>query len=106
MRLTRRSGGPTAVQRAVWLWWLFAITVLATSISGVCAAPAQAAQFAEVSGSPFPVGSQPVALALGDFDGDGNLDAAAANQDAGTVTALRGYGNGQFAPLPATRVGA
>src|SRR5262245_9033982 len=53
----------------------------------------------------FPVGpnngadSKPVSVAVGDFDGDGKLDAATANQDShNMVSVLWGNGNGTFQP--------
>jgi VCBS repeat protein/FG-GAP repeat protein len=39
-------------------------------------------------GSPFAVGSAPAALAAGDFDGDGRLDVATANQNTDNVSVL------------------
>src|SRR3954447_25181721 len=51
----------------------------------------------------FPVGPnngtgiKPVSVAVGDFDGDGRLDAATANQDShNLVSVLRGNGDGTF----------
>lgn len=38
----------------------------------------------------------PIGVALGDFDGDGTLDVAATNLDAGTLSLLRGRGDGTF----------
>src|SRR5829696_9426309 len=41
--------------------------------------------------------SKPVSVAVGDFDGDGKLDAATANQDSdNVVSVLRGNGDGTF----------
>ena len=42
----------------------------------------------------------PKSIAVGDFDGDGKLDLAAANYNDGTVTILLGNGNGTFASSP------
>ena len=36
-------------------------------------------------------------VAVGDFNGDGNLDLAVANEVSGTVAVLLGNGNGTFA---------
>lgn len=101
----RRSDGLHIGLRGHWLAWLLAVTTVAV-MGGALPGRARADQFTQPSGSPFPAGTQPAALALGDFNGDGNLDLAAANQDAGTVTALLGYGTGEFATLAATPVGA
>jgi uncharacterized protein (TIGR03437 family) len=53
-------------------------------------------EFAAAPGSPFPVGSSPDSVAVGDFNGDGTLDLAVANQGDGTVTVLLGDGKGGF----------
>jgi uncharacterized protein (TIGR03437 family) len=63
------------------------VTVLLGSAMGV---------FAAAPGSPFPVGSSPDSVAVGDFNGDGNLDLAVANKGDGTVTVLLGNGRGGF----------
>lgn len=44
--------------------------------------------FTQVAGSPFAVGDSPVFVAIGDFDGDGILDIATANNGAATATNL------------------
>jgi uncharacterized protein (TIGR03437 family) len=54
--------------------------------------------FAAAAGSPFPVGSSPDSVAVGDFNGDGKLDLAITNQGDGTVTVLLGNGKGEFTP--------
>jgi hypothetical protein len=43
-----------------------------------------------------PVGSGPVALATGDFNGDGKLDLAVVNRGSNTVSILLGNGDGTF----------
>jgi hypothetical protein len=43
-----------------------------------------------------PVGEAPASLALADFNGDGVLDLAVANDKANTVSVLRGKGDGTF----------
>jgi hypothetical protein len=44
----------------------------------------------------FPVGNGPTAEAVGDFDGDGTLDVAVANQGDNTVSILENAGGGHF----------
>ncbi len=48
--------------------------------------------------SPVPAGSVPASIAVGDFNGDGRPDLAAANQFSLDVTILLGDGAGNFAP--------
>ena len=52
--------------------------------------------FSTATGSPFTVGSAPYSVAVGDFNGDGNLDLAVANLNSGNVTLLLGNGAGRF----------
>jgi hypothetical protein len=52
--------------------------------------------FAIAPGSPISVGSDPSALVAGDFNGDGKLDLAVANNPDSTVTLLLGNGDGTF----------
>jgi hypothetical protein len=48
----------------------------------------------------YSAGTQPYSVAVGDFNGDGNLDLAAANFGSNTVSILLGEGNGMFqAPI-------
>ena len=47
-------------------------------------------------GSPFPAGTHPQAIAVGDFNGDGKADIAVANLVSNDVTVLLGGGIGQF----------
>ena len=46
--------------------------------------------------SAFGAGTNPSALAVGDFNGDGKLDLAVANEGSGNVSILLGNGNGTF----------
>jgi phospholipase C len=48
------------------------------------------------SGQDWGTGSNPVGLARGDFNGDGNLDLAVLNQNDDTVSILLGNGDGTF----------
>jgi hypothetical protein len=67
------------------------ITVLLGNSSG---------SFSAAAGSPFGVGSQPDSVAVGDFNGDGIQDLAAANYGDGTVTVLLGTNTGGFTAAP------
>ena len=51
---------------------------------------------AQSAGSPFAVGSLPISIATGDFNGDGIQDVAIANNDPSNVTILLGNGSGGF----------
>ena len=44
----------------------------------------------------FPVGSQPISAAIEDFNADGKLDLAVANQSGNTISILLGDGTGSF----------
>jgi hypothetical protein len=46
----------------------------------------------------YPTGTNPQAMAVGDFNSDGNLDYAVANSGANTVSILLGNGDGTFKP--------
>ena len=52
--------------------------------------------FAQAPNSPFSAGTAPFALVVGDFNGDGHLDIATANQGSNNVTVLLGNGAGGF----------
>ena len=54
--------------------------------------------FTAASGSPVTVGSDPMSIAIGDFNGDGKLDLAVANYFDDTITVRLGNGDGTFAP--------
>jgi hypothetical protein len=51
------------------------------------------------------VGTQPYAVAEGDFNGDGHLDLVTANDGSNTVSVLLGRGDGTFAPQVTYPVG-
>ena len=46
--------------------------------------------FTPMSGSPFPAGTQPASLVVGDFNGDGRADLAIADAGGNNVTVLLG----------------
>jgi len=52
--------------------------------------------FTEAMGSPFAVGTGPISLVVGDFNGDGIQDIATANNASSDVTVLLGNGAGGF----------
>jgi len=54
----------------------------------------------------FGTGNNPEAAVVGDFNGDGKLDLAVANQDSNSVSILLGNGNGTFKPGGDFGVGA
>jgi hypothetical protein len=56
--------------------------------------------FAAAMSSPFSVGTNPQAIAAGDFNGDGKPDLVTANQGSNNVTELLGDGAGGFTPAP------
>ena len=56
--------------------------------------------FSEAAGSPFTVGANPSAVVIADFNDDGNLDIAVANQGDNTISVFAGDGQGGFTPFP------
>src|SRR6202171_6299985 len=60
--------------------------------------------FQEALGSPLSlgVGKTPAAVVAADFNGDGNLDFAVANQTDNTISVFKGNGKGGFTPFPAS----
>jgi len=55
---------------------------------------------APVAGSPFACGKSPNDIAIGDFNGDGNLDLVIANTETPYLSILLGDGKGRFVPSP------
>jgi len=56
--------------------------------------------FTEATGSPFAVGNNPRSVVVADFNGDGFLDIAVANQGDNSISLFRGNGDGTFAEFP------
>ena len=67
--------------------------------------PAHAAAPLYGPATPYAVGSQPRSIATLDADGDGVLDVVSANFGDGSVSLLRGLGDGTFGPSTSTAVG-
>jgi hypothetical protein len=53
----------------------------------------------------YVVGNHPVAIAAGDFNGDGRIDLAVANSGSKTVSVLFGNGDGTFSKAAEFEVG-
>jgi tetratricopeptide (TPR) repeat protein len=58
--------------------------------------------FTEAPGSPFAVGKNPSSVIVADFNGDGFLDLAVANQADNSISFFRGNGDGTFTEFPAS----
>jgi tetratricopeptide (TPR) repeat protein len=58
--------------------------------------------FTEAPGSPFAVGKNPSSVVVADFNGDGFLDLAVANEADNTISLFRGNGDGTFTEFPAS----
>ena len=55
-------------------------------------------------GSPIAVGTAPITMAVGDFNGDGIADLAISNFGSNNVSILLGNGSGGFAAAPGSPV--
>ena len=62
--------------------------------------------FTEVSGSPIPVGINPLIVAAGDFNADGKVDLAVTNENDNSVAILLGDGDGTFTAAPSVHTPA
>jgi hypothetical protein len=58
--------------------------------------------FTEAPGSPFAVGKNPSSVIVADFNGDGFLDLAVANEADNSISLFRGNGDGTFTEFPAS----
>ena len=72
----------------------FRILCLLGAITSLIVTPARASDY--TMGGTFPVNQLPVALVTGDFNRDGRLDLAVANQGSADVSILLGNGDGTF----------
>ena len=56
--------------------------------------------FTEAPGSPITVGTNPSSVVVADFNGDGFLDIAIANQGDSSISLFKGHGDGTFTQFP------
>jgi uncharacterized repeat protein (TIGR01451 family) len=70
------------------------IVLIAAFGFGLCATGASAVDF--TSPKSYPVGTNPTAVVIADFNGDGKLDIAVANWGSGNVSVLLNNGDGTF----------
>jgi len=73
------------------------LAILVSTMLG-CAMQLQQSIFTAAPRSPFPVGSQPADVVVGDVNGDGHLDTLIANTGTSDVTVLLGDGAGGLRP--------
>ena len=62
--------------------------------------------FTEASGSPIPVGINPLIVTASDFNADGRVDLAVTNENDNSVAILLGDGDGTFTPEPSIHTAA
>ena len=63
-------------------------------------------KFTEATGSPIPVGINPLIVEAGDFNADGKVDLAVTNESDNSVTILLGDGDGAFTAAPSVHTPA
>ena len=74
---------------------LLAQTLMATALfPPLVGASLPPASFTELPGSPYPIGTSPISVAIGDLNGDGRLDVVTANFSGGAVSVLLGNASG------------
>ncbi len=97
MRQVNLTGG-LGMDRPLPMKWLIALALI---VELFAASPASAGGLGLAPGSPFSTGGiYPAAVAVGDFNGDGRLDALFANKRSGNVSMLLGNGLGGLSPAP------
>src|SRR5204863_4611868 len=81
------------------------VVAAALFFSSLLPVPA-AAQTVSFARKDFPVGTNPITIAVGDFNGDGVPDLAVADEGSNSVAVLIGNGDGSFQPATFFPVGA
>lgn len=78
--------------------WSRAVSLLLGALASACggASPAPGGPSCGFTRTDYPVNFGPSGVAVGDFDGDGKLDLAVANNTSGNVSVLLGKGSGAF----------
>jgi hypothetical protein len=74
------------------------LTLIVLALLAMVVTPLASAQTFMFNRADVATGVGPVAVAVGDFNGDGLTDVVTANSSANTVSVLLGHGNGTFAP--------
>ena len=93
VRMTRPKAGAAAA------------IVVALAILVFAAAPALAVAPTFSAPVGYTVGDSPHAVAVGDFNGDGNIDVATASHTGNTISILLGLGNGKLGAAKSVTVG-
>jgi len=75
-----------------WFFYLFLIAGLHNTTTGWV----QAQEISFITAKRFAAGVEPVGVAVGDFNQDGNRDLAVVNRGSNNVSVLLGNGNGAF----------
>src|SRR5579864_7981784 len=74
--------------------FLFAVIATAIALGQSTRTPSNANTF--YLGTAYPVGTNPQAVAVGDFNGDGKMDIVTGNDGNDSISILLGKGNGTF----------
>ncbi|MEP7341903.1 MAG: VCBS repeat-containing protein [Acidobacteriota bacterium] len=88
-------------------WFIHGLSFLLVLILSATAINAQSSNQIVLFGArtTFPTGLHPQAMVASDFNGDGKLDLAVANDTAKTVSVLLGQGDGSFSPKKDSAIG-
>ncbi len=84
---------------------LTTLRLLGITLLGICGAAPVRAAISFAPATAYTVGSQPLAVATKDLNGDNKLDLVVANYTSNTVSILLGNGDGTFQPAKSVSVG-